>query len=78
MENESPFIIPDARILEVETLAPPTVTFSQDNKDIGTLSWEGGKFHFEGDAEESAKVFFDFLRPYIDNYIESENKRRIS
>jgi hypothetical protein len=39
---------------------------------IGKLSWNNGYMEFEGEAAESAKVFFDFLKPYIDNYINDE------
>lgn len=38
-------------------------------KDIGYLSWEDGQLSFSGDAEESAKAFFQFLKPYVDEYI---------
>ena len=38
------------------------LTFHDNNdKEIGRLDWENGKFVFTGDAEESAKVFFDWL-----------------
>jgi hypothetical protein len=40
---------------------PPayTVQFHKDGKPIGTLSWKDGPMKFEGDAEESAQLFFD-------------------
>jgi len=62
---------------EMELLCPPpTITFSfSDGGDIGTLSWEGGVFKFEGNAEESAKEFFNFLKPMIDDYIKLELKK---
>ena len=45
-----------------------TVIFGDD---VGSLTWEDGKMRFEGDAEESAKIFFDyFLKPMVDGYIE--------
>jgi len=37
------------------------LTFHDNEKEIGRLSWDDGIFKFEGKAEESAKVFFDFL-----------------
>ena len=40
---------------------PPayTVQFYKDNKAVGTLSWKDGPMKFEGDADESAQLFFD-------------------
>lgn len=37
----------------------PNVIFKKDNKQIGILSWNDGVMKFEGDVEESAKIFFD-------------------
>lgn len=61
-ENES--------LLFVDPYIPPTsITFGDD---VGWLSWEDGKTKFEGDAYESARIFFDcFLIMYIDDYIEA-------
>ena len=51
-----------------------TVVFGDD---IGKITWEDGKMRFEGNAEESAKIFFDcFLKPMVDEYIESELNKR--
>lgn len=46
------------------------VFFNNDDKEIGTLSWRTGRFVFNGDADLSAKVFFEHLRRDIDSYIE--------
>lgn len=42
---------------------PPTkLNFSdKDGVKIGELDWSSGKFVFFGNAEESAKIFFDYL-----------------
>ena len=52
----------------LEIMEPPTntyIAFHDINKEgepeIGRLSWEDGIFKFEGNAKESAKVFFDFF-----------------
>lgn len=37
---------------------------------VGKLSWVDGVFRFEGNAEESAKVFFEYLKRLIDEYID--------
>ena len=40
--------------------SPRNVTFmNEDNEVIGKLSWEDDVFKFEGEAEESAQIFFD-------------------
>ena len=45
-------------------LAPPMpfcLTFSDGDKNIGSLTMDDGQLKFEGNADESAKVFFDYL-----------------
>jgi len=40
---------------------------------VGRISWEDGVMRFEGDADESARIFFEaWLKPTIDEYIEYE------
>lgn len=40
---------------------------------IGKISWTEGVMIFEGDAKESARMFFEgFLKPLVDEYIEAE------
>ena len=47
-----------------------TVIFGDD---VGKIIWEDGAMRFEGNAEESAKIFFDyFLKPMIDGYIKEQ------
>lgn len=38
-------------------------------KEIGYISWESGQLSFDGDFEKSARILFQFLKPYIDEYI---------
>ena len=37
------------------------VTFHDGNREVGRLDFNGGVLKFEGNAEESAQVFFDYL-----------------
>ena len=68
--TESKNITDNGDLLFVDSYIPPTSIIFGD--DIGRLSWEDGKMKFEGDAYESAKIFFDyFLIMYIDEYIEA-------
>jgi len=43
--------------------------------DVGRLSWADGKMSFEGDTYESARLFFEYLKGYIDSYIDSEMEK---
>ena len=53
-----------------------TLSFHGDNdKEIGLLNWDTGKLAFHGDAKKSAKIFFDFLKPYVDEYIKGQNEK---
>jgi len=35
------------------------ITFHGEDGEVGKLTWDDGRFHFEGDADESARIFFD-------------------
>ncbi len=50
------------------------IHIAQDGKEIGRISWEGGFFHFTGDADKSARVFFEAVKPMVDSYIEQKMK----
>ena len=54
--------------------APPTphnMTFhNEDNKEVGRLEFGKEGMEFTGNADESAKIFFnDFLKGYVDGFI---------
>lgn len=38
------------------------ICFSKEGKEIGRLSWDNGILEFSGEMEDSAKIFFDFLK----------------
>ena len=40
---------------------------------IGYLDWGTGELEFGGNLAESAEVFFEYLKPYIDKYIRNED-----
>ena len=45
---------------ELLTLKPNySVSFHREEKMIGKLDWNDGPMTFEGDADESAQIFFD-------------------
>lgn len=48
--------------LNPHSFRPDCITWrDKDNKQIGCLSWEDGVFKFEGKADESAKMFFNYI-----------------
>lgn len=55
---------------EIDYTPATTITFGNG---VGTITWENGYMEFEGDAFESARIFFEvILKSMIDDYIESE------
>ena len=48
------------------------VTFHNGERNIGRLDFNGGVMVFEGDAEESAQVFFDYLAERFANRLKEE------
>jgi len=55
-------IVGNPEVVEV----PRNIIFmGKDNKEVGKLSWDDGIFNFEGEAEKSAKIFFDFLKSWF-------------
>lgn len=50
------------------------ISLENEQGPVSTLDWSTGKLAVEGDVEESGKLFFEFLKPYVDSYIESKLK----
>jgi len=50
------------------TITPVDSIIFGDN--IGKLSWENGIFEFEGDVGKSAELFFQYVKFWIEDYIE--------
>lgn len=38
------------------------LVFMNEQGEIGKLSWDNGRFTFEGNADESAQQFFNYLK----------------
>ncbi len=47
-----------------EGLPKHSVCWLHDDKVIGRLTWDEGQMKFEGDADQSAKSFFEYLQRY--------------
>lgn len=54
-----------------------SVTFGRptDKQQIGRLDFNGEKMTFEGEAEESAKIFFDYLAGCFHKRLEEERSK---
>lgn len=56
-------------------VVPPTYSlkFHGEKGEVGTLSWETEELQFTGEADESARIFFEyFLKQYVDGYIKEK------
>lgn len=69
MKNDNLYIQNDTGFDPQSWIGEPNVTFADnDGKVIGKLTWPNGKFEFEGETEQSAKLFFDLLLEYWENH----------
>ena len=50
------------------------ITFHNGTKQIGRLDLSGSKMRFEGDAEESARIFFDLVARFFPQRLADERK----
>jgi hypothetical protein len=49
---------------------PHNITFhNEENKEVGRLEFGGKGMFFTGNADESAKIFFEYLETMFGNYI---------
>ena len=74
MENEksdSPFL--SNGIFQFQP-RPCNIAFHNTDGEIGKLSWGSGKLEFSGNIEESAKALFEFLKEFVDGYINEKLK----
>ena len=71
--HESKLTVPTS-IFSIAAAKPNhNITFNnQENKQVGTLDFNGSAMAFVGDADESAKVFFDFVAKYFDQRLKDE------
>jgi hypothetical protein len=66
--------VPD-KILSVGTLKPNyNISFHNNGKEVGKLDFNGPALVFTGDAEESAKVFVDWIAQSFAGRLEEERK----
>jgi len=66
--------VPD-KILSVGNTRPNyNISFHNNGQEIGKLDFNGSALVFTGDAEESAKVFFDWIAQSFAGRLEEERK----
>ena len=66
--------VPD-KILSVGTIKPNyNISFHNNGQEIGKLDFNGPAMVFTGDAEESAKVFVDWIARSFSGRLEEERK----
>lgn len=66
--------VPD-KILSIGTLKPNyNISFHNNGKEVGKLDFNGPAMVFTGDAEESAKVFIDWIARSFAGRLEEERK----
>lgn len=56
-------------IIKGDTSPIYNLVFTKGSEKIGTLCWDTGELIFTGNADEAAKIFFDYLKSYVDIYI---------
>lgn len=64
----------ESPVIKLEALKPAyNIKFYNNQGIVGTL-WFDGPLRFGGDAEESARVFFEhFLKQLVDAYLEERH-----
>lgn len=82
--HEAKLAVPEAQ-LQFASLKPNyNITFHKNSgvnnlgEKVGSLDFNGSELKFEGDAEESAKVFIDWISHAFKGRLEEEYKRGYS
>lgn len=79
--HESKLMVPEGQHLTIGKLKPNyNITFHRDGRydiasRVGQLDFNGPEMVFEGDAEESAKVFINWIAHAFKGRLEEEYKR---
>lgn len=60
------------KLMKANFSSPVILTFFLNGKEIGRLVIKDNKLEFVGDADISAKILFDKLKPLIDDYIKEK------
>jgi hypothetical protein len=76
MQDWSHLTVPTSQLTTIESMKPNhTIQFHNKAGEIGRLDFNGEAMRFEGNAEESAIVLFDFVAKYFDQRLKDEYQR---
>jgi len=74
--DEKDVLVPTSQLTLQVSKPNYNITFSnREGLQIGALDFNGGAMVFEGNAEESAIVLFDFVAHYFDQRLKDEYQR---
>jgi hypothetical protein len=64
----------DFQLVISEPTVPRNIVFFDNNqKEVGRIDWTDGIIKFDGDVDESAKIFFEFLLRETAEKLKKEN-----
>lgn len=69
MENET-------KVIRGINMNSVLLRFNEKGEVVGELILRNGVLHFEGRADESAKLLFNGFKKLVDNYIKQEKEKR--
>jgi len=62
-----------SRFVDFKFNEPNCIIFWLNGREIGKLSFEEDGIKFEGDADDSAKIFFNqYVKPLVDGYFKEK------
>ena len=73
--SEYEFNQPGDLTLQVNLPRSHNMTFHKDGVQIGELDFSGPRMTFTGDADESARIFFDWVAVYFAERLDDERKK---
>jgi hypothetical protein len=73
--HESNLVVPTSRLSIGDFKPNHNMQFINSNGLVGTLNFNGPEMKFEGQADEAAKLFFDFVAKYFDQRLKDEYTR---
>ena len=73
--NYDSVVTPTSQLTLHQITPNHTIGFSNKEGQIGSLDFNGPAMKFEGNAEESALVFFSFVAKYFDQRLKDEYTR---
>ena len=70
-------LVSQNKFIDSDVYTPPNaIVFDNENKEVGRLEFTKDGMKFTGNADESAKIFFDlFLKGYVDEFIKDLLKK---